>query len=351
MKIKILILCIISNLTIFTLNWYSNQEEQILVNWHAYKISQNNPIVWLDIYITKNWNILWRSKTNNEWYYSIIMKNIDWYINICINSEWIEWLSNNWFCQTTNSKQEIWKVINDISVRTLKYDFFISEKWENMNQLYEDEITYKSYEEKIEEIEIEKQRIAEEKRLEEIKKQKETEEKKEIQDIILKYKMPPIKEIIAPLETVKITWVINNKSIWWDNIDYSQVNIKLYSKNINKTNPLVSTKVNNDWSFELMYYTENSNPVIEPLVFAIESYERKKTWDILTPKYNNIYRPITNEINAFNLQLEENKILNWKIYIKKYNFQKISILFLIIAYIGYLYNKNYSRRENILKKM
>ena len=109
---------------------------KIRVYGHVYNENKNTPIKNMSVYIKKDGKILWNWKSSKEWLYDIIIDNRTDYLNVCIESNSFTEIKNSNYCVTVSAFQKIGRIINDIEVREVEYDFYTNSQWENLNERY-----------------------------------------------------------------------------------------------------------------------------------------------------------------------------------------------------------------------
>lgn len=310
------------------------KEIKVRIYWHIYNEDKNNPIKDISVYVEKNDKVLWSWKTNKEWLYDLVIDNRSDYLNLCIESNSFTKLKNINYCVTISAFQKLWRVVDWIEIREVEYDFYTNSKWENLNQLYEDEITNESTEESFSEYEEniqikreeEERRLAEEERLAELEKMKE------------KYKMVNNTEMTWPLEAMQIIGTVKSQS--WTNFDYNRTYIIAMD---HQGNILKEEKLNKYYDFNITVNPKENEIFLHPVNLKIENREYEKVnWENIY-KFENEYRLITKEKNIINIELKEKQITKFDkiLYIKeKFPFIGIIIIIALIFITSILVIKN-----------
>ena len=346
MKTLKLLMLLLITLSIPQTSLYAEEEKDIKIRayWHVYNEDKNNPIKNMSVYIQKNWSVLWNWKTSKEWLYDIITDNRSDYLNLCIESNSFSSLKGIKYCVTVSAFQEIWREIDGIEIREIEYDFYTNSKWENLNELYEEEITnqttedsFNQYEETIlKNRDIEEVKIAEEVKLAELEKKK------------TEYKMVSNTEMTWPLEAIQIIWTVKTNSWTIEELDYNRTYVIISDHYWNK---LKEEKLNKYYDFNITVRPKQNTLFLHPINLKIENRQFTKIkWESIAV-YEASYKLITKEKNIFNIVLDKkqfNEFNETKLVKEKFPILSIiSILCLvIISIILIINNRIYTKRND-----
>ena len=317
---------------------------KIRVYGHVYNENKNTPIKNMSVYIKKDGKILWNWKSSKEWLYDIIIDNRTDYLNVCIESNSFTEIKNSNYCVTVSAFQKIGRIINDIEVREVEYDFYTNSQWENLNERYEEEVTNQSTEEAFDEYqetilqerEKDEERIAEEERLAELEKQK------------AEYKMVANTEMTWPLDVIQIIGTVKSLSGTTQDIDYNRTYIIAIDHYGNK---LKEERLNKYYDFNITIHPKNEKVFLHPVNLKIENREYVKIEGENILKYEPEYRLITKEKNIVNVKIREKKVgkMDKTLYVKE-KLPILSILFIlgfiVISMIVVVKNRINAKRQD-----
>ncbi len=323
MKTIIKIFLIIYLTTSFMVTEAKELEVKTRVYWHVFEENKNKPIKNVSVYIKKNWKILWNWKSNKEWLYDIIIEDRSDYLNLCVESNSFTEIKNINYCVTISAFQEIKRIIDDVEVKEVEYDFYTNKRWENLNQRYEEEIVNKKTEQDFSEY----QEILMEEKEKEEKRIAEEQKKAELDKLKSDYKMVNNTEMTWPLEAIQIIGTVKSSS-WSTEIDYNRVYVIAMDHFGNK---LKEEKLSRLHDFNMVVKPKWGWVFLHPVNLKIESREYKKIeWEIVS-RYENEYRLITKEKNIVNIKLKKKEFSEMdKTIYEKEKFPIFTFIFIIM---------------------
>ncbi len=302
MKTLNIILWIILLLWIFHSTYADNEkEEQIRIYGHVYNEDKNNPLKNMNVYTIKNWDILSTWKTTKEGKFDQVLKNRSDYINLCVQSTSYSTIKSIDYCVTISAYQKMWIEVDGVIIREIEYNFYTNFKWENLNELYEEEITHEKTEEDFTEYEeniLIRQEEAEKKEAERLKQEL-------IEKNKAKYKMVSNTEMSWPLESMQIIGTVKSGSWANEELDYNRTYITVVD---HKWNKIKEERLSKLYDYNITVKPKEIEVFLHPVNLRVENRQYNKIGDDFIQVYENEYRLVYNEKNIFNIVLEPKNI-------------------------------------------
>lgn len=316
---------------------------QIRFYGHVFLEDKNTPLENMLIEIKKNEDIITSGRTNKDGTYDLVSDNRTDYVNLCVSSTEFSTIKNIDYCVVVKSFQGPGRIIDKkIEVREVEYSFFTNEKWENLNELLENEINnteteeeYQKYEDIISEQKVELEiKELETKKTEELEKQK------------VSYRMPNNTEMSGPLDVMTIIGTITSES--WSSLDLSRTTIEIYS---HEWKMIHSYSLEEYKDFKIILEAWKNVPekiYLHPLTMRIKNSQKQMIDGESIPLFQEEFRLINREINIHNIVLKPYQKNNIKQQFERANFPFISLGFIIFILITWSLIIIKNRKHNLV---